>query len=542
MKKVLLADDEEIIRMGISTLIPWDKLDLELVCIAENGQKALNYILTHTVDIIITDIRMPVMDGLELVQTCYERELCSHFILLTGYSEFEYAQSAMKYGVRHYLVKPTDESEIIQSLKELSAEIDERSSHNHLFTQLVKTAPSNLFRDLLTQAETDSAAIYQKRISFFSEMLKYREGLCALAFLQLEEFPHEDSSDALSLFILENISHDIFPQGTLLCTTTLNSNLLFLLSDITETEAAELCIRVLTEFETLYHQPVSVTLSSFENLREIDKMYHTIQKNCSLHYYLPPGAVLTASDAEQFYCSKNDSLHPPIFLNELAEALHSYDPQQISLKIQQIFSDRGARQLSNAELKERITNVYYKIRNELLPSDLEPSITLQEIEKQFPLTCILDLKHLPEAVGYLQQFACRIAEVNYQNLMLSQQDSVEKIKLLVSEEISNPALSLKWIAQNKLFMNENYLSRLFQKKTGCKFSGYLTEQRMKHAKHLLKVSPDMKLNQLCQETGYSNNPAYFSTLFKNYFGCTLTQYKQKIQKLPDKKANNDGTA
>ena len=244
----------------------------------------------------------------------------------------------------------------------------------------------------------------------------------------------------------------------------------------------------------------------------------------------------------KFYCSKNDSLHPPIFLNELAEALHSYDPQQISLKIQQIFSDRGARQLSNAELKERITNVYYKIRNELLPSDLEPSITLQEIEKQFPLTCILDLKHLPEAVGYLQQFACRIAEVNYQNLMLSQQDSVEKIKLLVSEEISNPALSLKWIAQNKLFMNENYLSRLFQKKTGCKFSGYLTEQRMKHAKYLLKVSPDMKLNQLCQETGYSNNPAYFSTLFKNYFGCTLTQYKQKIQKLPDKKANNDGTA
>ncbi len=214
MKKVLLADDEEIIRMGISTLIPWDKLDLELVCIAENGQKALNYILTHTVDIIITDIRMPVMDGLELVQICYERELCSHFILLTGYSEFEYAQSAMKYGVRHYLVKPTDESEIIQSLKELSAEIDERSSHNHLFTQLVKTAPSNLFRDLLIQAETDSAAIYQKRISFFSEMLKYREGLCALAFLQLEEFPHEDSSDALSLFILENISHDIFPQGT----------------------------------------------------------------------------------------------------------------------------------------------------------------------------------------------------------------------------------------------------------------------------------------------------------------------------------------
>lgn len=527
MKKVLLADDEEIIRMGISTLIPWDQLNLELVYIAENGQKALNYILTHTVDIIITDIRMPVMDGLELVQACYEKQLCSHFILLTGYSEFEYAQSAMKYGVRHYLVKPTDECEIIQSLRELSAEIDQKTSHNQLFTQLVKTAPSNLFRDLLTQAETDSAAIYQKRLSLFSEMLNYSDRPCALAFLQLEESPLQESSDSLSLFILENISYDIIPKETLLCSTTLNNNLLFLLSDITEPEAAELCIHILAEFESLYHQSVSVTLSSFDNLRKIDKMYRTIQENCSFHYYLPPGAVLTASDAEQFH-RKKDSLHPiPISLNELSEALHSYDPQQISLKIQQIFSPITTRQLSNANLKERITNVYYKIRNELLSPDLESSITLQEIEKQFSLTCILDLKHLPEAIDYLQQFACRIAEINYQNLLLSQQDSVEKIKLLVAEEISNPDLSLKWIAQNKLFMNENYLSRLFQKKTGCKFSRYLMEQRMKQAKYLLKGNPDIKLNQLCEETGYSNNPAYFSTLFKNYFGCTLTQYKQK---------------
>lgn len=528
MKKVLLADDEEIIRMGISTLIPWDTLDLELVYIAENGQKALNYILTHHLDIIITDIRMPVMDGLELVQACYEKKLCTHFILLTGYSEFEYAQSAMKYGVRHYLVKPTDESEIIQSLKELSAEIDQKSSHNQLFTQLVKTAPSNLFRDLLTQSETDSAAIYQKRISLFSEMLNYENRPCALAFLQLEEVPHQASSDSLSLFILENISYDIFPQGTLLCTTTLNSNLLLLFSDITESEAAERCIHLLAEFDALYHQHVSVTLSPFKDLKEIGSMYRTIQKNCFFHYRLPPGAVLTASDAEQFYCDKKDVPQPvPLSLNELSDALHSYDPQQISLRIQHLFSPVSARHLSNADLKERITNVYYKIRNELLSSDLEPSIALQEIEKQFSLRCILDLRHLPEAIEYLQRFACRIAEVNYQNLMLSQQDSVERIKALVAEEISNPELSLKWIAQNRLYMNENYLSRLFQKKAGCKFSGYLTEQRMKHVRQLLKEKPDIKLNQLCEETGYSNNPAYFSTLFKSYFGCTLTQYKQK---------------
>lgn len=386
MKKVLLADDEEIIRLGISTLIPWDTLDLELVYIAENGKKALTYILTHTVDIIITDIRMPVMDGLELIQACYEKKLCSHFILLTGYSEFEYAQSAMKYGVRHYLVKPTDETEIIQSLKELSAEIEHESSHNQLFTQLVKTAPANLFRELLTQSETDSSAIYQKRVSLFSGMLKYVEKPCALALLQLEASSFQESSDSLSYFILENISYDIFPEGTLLCSTTLRGNLIFLLAGLTETETKEFCIHMLSEFESFYHLHVSVTLSTLHDLKEIRQMYTELQKNSLFHYFLPPGAVLAASDAKKFCRSPKKALSSVAMpLSELSEALHSYDPQQISKKIQDFFSPSVTLQLSQSDLKERISEIYYKIRNEWLSPDFDPSPSFQEIEKNFHL-------------------------------------------------------------------------------------------------------------------------------------------------------------
>lgn len=269
-KKILLADDEEIIRQGISTLIPWETLDMELVYIAENGKKALMYMENNPVDIVITDIRMPLLDGLELIKACSAQKLCSRFILLTGYSEFEYAKSAMQYGVRHYLLKPTDESQIIAALRELGSEFDRSYSRSKLFHRLVEKTPSILLQEIISQEEATPA------------------------------------------------------------------------------------------------------------------------------------------------------------------------------------------------------------------------------------------KDLPSP------------------------DAVDKIKSVVSRELDNPDLSLKWIAQNRLYMNENYLSRLFQKKTGCKFSTWLTEQRMEHARKLLLSNPDIKLSELCARTGFVNNPAYFSTLFKNYCGCTLTQYRQRL--------------
>lgn len=259
-KKILLADDEQIIRTGISTLIPWHELDMDLVYCAENGQKAFEYLLKSDVDIVITDIRMPVMDGLELIRRCHEADIPARFILLTGYGEFEYAKSAMHYGVRHYLLKPTDETQIIQALLELSRSIDEDALRQRSLRSFLETAGD--------------------------------EGLLSA-----------------------------------------------------------------------------------------------------------PGP---------------------------------------------------------------------------------------------------------------------------------QPDPIEKVKQIVKEELSNPDLSLKWIAHNKLYMNENYLSKLFLKKTGRKFSSYLTAQRMQRAKELIVQNPDIKMSELCSLTGFVNNPAYFSTSFKNFTGCTLTQYRLSL--------------
>ena len=126
MLKMIIADDERIIRETISTLIDWKEYGIELIGLCSNGMEAYDMILDESPDLVITDIRMPGMNGLELIARIAETDLDTQFILLSGYGEFEYAKQAMKYGVRHYLLKPCNEQQIIDAALESSRDCYER--------------------------------------------------------------------------------------------------------------------------------------------------------------------------------------------------------------------------------------------------------------------------------------------------------------------------------------------------------------------------------------------------------------------------------
>ena len=118
MLKMIIADDERIIRETISTIIDWKQYGITLTGLCSNGIEAYDMILDESPDLVITDIRMPGMNGLELISRVSQTDLTTQFILLSGYGEFEYAKQAMKYGVRHYLLKPCNEQQIIDAVQE----------------------------------------------------------------------------------------------------------------------------------------------------------------------------------------------------------------------------------------------------------------------------------------------------------------------------------------------------------------------------------------------------------------------------------------
>lgn len=121
MIKILLADDERKIREGMQQIIDWEALGLKLLALAPNGVVAYELILKHQPQIVITDLKMPGLNGIELIEKVVGNKdiVTPKFIILSGYNDFDFAQQAMKFGIRHYLLKPTSEDEIIKVLKEV---------------------------------------------------------------------------------------------------------------------------------------------------------------------------------------------------------------------------------------------------------------------------------------------------------------------------------------------------------------------------------------------------------------------------------------
>ncbi len=137
MLKLIVADDESIIRETISTIIDWNSLNIELVAACKNGPETYQMILEKKPDIVLTDIKMPGMSGLDLIAKVSKTDLTIEFVILSGYADFEYAKQAIVYRVSSYLLKPCNENQIIETMKRASAEIMKRRKIKELIPETV---------------------------------------------------------------------------------------------------------------------------------------------------------------------------------------------------------------------------------------------------------------------------------------------------------------------------------------------------------------------------------------------------------------------
>lgn len=483
MHTLLIVDDEEIEREGMAQFIPWDSYEIKVVSTARNGAEGLEKIAKFRPDLAIVDIKMPVMNGIEMIRQAKEQYPDMTFVVLSGYGDYEFTSQAMELGVRHYILKPCDESKMIPVLNKAFAELEEarkknaRSEKLETEARLLKPyAREQLFRDLLLGKAQASSGARQLVDELGGEQ----------RMVLLLDFRLKCGFDSLERYVVGNMLGDLLPDGTLLMTTGVDRDVL-VLADAMAESSVETAVQVLKkEFKRFETLPMLSSASRTGTLAELSVLFRQAQELLQLNMDENEPALLRPS--------RNAAL--PETVNE-------------------IFDLEALRQTgSYEELLQELAFSFAKME----AKDYRPQQRQKLCELAWKL--LFEDKAAPE--DSLPAWADALtAAWNH-----PQPDARSReIFLAIYENLPEPEFSLQTIAQQRLFMSEDHLRRIFSQMTGNRFSAYLEHCRITQARRLLEFQPDMKISRLAELVGYPLDGQYFSKVFRKICGVTPTEYR-----------------
>lgn len=483
MYTLLIVDDEEIEREGMAQFIPWDSYEIKVVSTARNGAEGLEKIAKFRPDLAIVDIKMPVMNGIEMILQAKEQYPDMTFVVLSGYGDYEFTSQAMELGVRHYILKPCDESKMIPVLNKAFAELEEarkknaRSEKLETEARLLKPyAREQLFRNLLLGKAQASSGARQLVDELGGEQ----------RMVLLLDFRLKCGFDSLERYVVGNMLGDLLPDGTLLMTTGVDRDVL-VLADAMAESSVETAVQVLKkEFKRFETLPMLSSASRTGTLAELSVLFRQAQELLQLNMDENEPALLRPS--------RNAAL--PETVNE-------------------IFDLEALRQTgSYEELLQELAFSFAKME----AKDYRPQQRQKLCELAWKL--LFEDKAAPE--DSLPAWADALtAAWNH-----PQPDARSReIFLAIYENLPEPEFSLQTIAQQRLFMSEDHLRRIFSQMTGNRFSAYLEHCRITQARRLLEFQPDMKISRLAELVGYPLDGQYFSKVFRKICGVTPTEYR-----------------
>lgn len=503
MLKMLIVDDEEIICNTIAKIIDWEQMGIQLAGTCLNGVEAYHAILDESPDIVMTDIRMPGISGLELIERISHTNLNTQFIILSGYGEFEYAKQAMKSGVRHYLLKPCDKNQIIDCIKEVIRDCvdlrqrEELKNKSLLFNRLHTTLIHNVI--------SAGTAISELSASFFDAYEKYMDftdtpyQLCCLYYLEISCL--DECLRTIALYLAPNA-----PQLSLYKVYLSNVLLLFFPDYSVSYRSLDHFMNTLS----LEGQKTAVEYErkSYPNLKHLLHYLIPRLKRYDVIYFVDEGHLIPNFNYDQItsqislLCPRLTDDSPSVrkdALGELADVLASITGRSFFLQ--------AATQLLVSVSTYASSTEIAGISDFLSGLTSEPDLTaIQE----------LTLAKCREIIGQAK------ASENYSAF-------ISEIISYLKEHISDSNITLKWIAENHLYMNVKYVSRCFSRETGQTFSSYLTGLRIEKAKEILSGKDAEKIQNVAELVGCGNNPYYFSKIFKKTTAMTPTAYVKKIQ-------------
>jgi len=528
--KVLIADDDILIRKGLKSMIKWEEFDCVVCAEAQNGEEGLKLALNLKPDIIITDIKMPNMDGIEMVGMIKEELPDSIIIIITAYREFEYAQEAIKVGAFDFILKPTRVDDLINVIKKACRELSLKKNREKEFIKFKELFMKNipilrerfLFGILNGFISEDENSISQCKLFELSSRNYY------FILVNLDEKNiQKPYNHAFYLFGISNTFEDLFSQTQCkIYPIQLGNNQIGFVINVPdycvecEKEIVDRCTYFSNMIKNCFDIDITIAISSFsENIFSLDRKFHECKLALNYKFYYDKESIIFYNDLSHLFLA-DTKINIENIKKELLDAVKTGNIDRTRHLLMEFFDMIKYTKLEVAQIRNicfSVINEVSGILNQLSEyQDINPLDLINifnKIEIAENITTLYTI--IDEAITYVAKL---INDYNSRSINILIRKAVDFINNHYAQDIS-----LKDVADN-LYISSSYLSRLFKKELNINFIDYLNEMRIKKAKELIK-SGKYKSYEVAEMVGIPD-PHYFSKLFKKFTGYSPSEFKK----------------
>ena len=531
MLKVFLAEDEFIIREGIKNNIDWQAHGYEFCGEASDGELAFPLIQKTRPDILITDIKMPFVDGLALSRLVKKELPETEIIILSGYEEFDYAKEAIQIGVARYLLKPINGETLLQEIDSVAEIILGKQKEKEIREKYQKEMEENSLRDQmdLFQHLVTGDCSMEELLSVADKLdLKIMAPWYSIVLLKIQSMKHDYEEYSGSIVVVdERIAKLAEPEHVLIFDRALEGRA-FLFKADSEDE--------LLAYQKEYLGDVKEVLSGYANLRyfggigtpvnrlrEIHASFEDASHAFAHRYLVAESCILDSRLLMQEGDAENEdfrisAVNPEqIDRAKMQEFLRTGDLDEVVYFVDEFFG-----KLDGGAMKSRIFRQYITMDAYFSIVDFLKGLGLQKDEIEAPDQDSSILQDEKSAMDYIVRIMDKALVLREKKASSRYEDVVSEVIHYIENNYAQEELSLNLLASHVNF-SPNHLSMIFSQQTGQTLIRYLTDYRMNRAKELLRCS-SKKSSVISMEVGYKD-PHYFSYLFKKTQGMTPTQYR-----------------
>ena len=488
MLKLIIAEDEAFTRNKLTEIIDWNALGFEIAGLFENGNKVLEYLKTNTADVLLTDIQMNGISGIELTEKLKETHPNILIVYISAYRDFEYAHSAIKFGIHDYLLKPVTYEKIYNCFLNISEKFSKKENVHTDFELMLKRM--NFISDLVSKEITDIAEIQE---NFKNIGINVDVKNCMIA------------TFTIKILNLNDYLNHIWHHSTQQLYSALNN---FLHSE----EENAYFIPYEYAFNNIKMIAISKDNNKFKDSIDVFFKDSSQKLNDNLKMetvFSDPNFLKNIFKLKTHSSTNTIATH---FVNMVISRLSGNDLENVLTPFNSFISIYGNNTSVLKDFSEQLTaSVIETYGIKLLTSW---NIKINEYE---------NLKTSEEFKEYIEYFIKKIMDNLKDREIYSQKSPIIAAKEFINSHY-NENITLQTVAYH-VGMTSSYFSQYFQKKTNEKYIDYLTNIRIEKAKQLLTDS-DYKIYEICEMVGYKKLD-HFSSLFKHYTGKTPSQFRSE---------------